>query len=267
MNQRLLVFTIFLAIAGCSNESDDRFDDANPENISDLLLSNDVSVCASLDVHTTVLSAFHEGYANFVAEGGRPLEFQSISATDVDPDIHKISCSAVVHIPENISHLPLRALRDFQISFSVRPSLGSDADYVISTQPDYLVIPSSIASYVKASIRSSSPQPVYSDPVEDPVEDPVREPRRGNDFLSNRSAIAKGENNGRNSDFNSAEEALIGKASEAYTSFRNGEQEAEEQWDNALARLREQNICWGKLDQVEVEYEYHRCEMSSLQMQ
>ena len=222
-------------LTGCSGE-------VNKDSAKDLLLADDTRVCASSDVQRTVLSSFAAGYADLVAGGGAPLVFEAVNSSGINKDIHEVSCSAAIHFPAMEMDI-VGSVPEMKVSldYTVRPSLGKDSEFVVKATSADEFLPYRIGGYILQQTKPSREGSKQATPTE--------------------------ANPGVTQEFTAPERALIASASNAWADFRNGKADAEAKFDRLLDQLLKRDICWGKVEQVQAEYEFHRCGPDSLQKQ
>jgi hypothetical protein len=71
-------------------------------------------------------------------------------------------------------------------------------------------------------------------------------------------------------DFSAYEKRLINQARDAWVEYRGGNGDREKAYDEhsvLLSKLFGRGICWGRGDQPQAMYDYHRCKPDSIQMQ
>jgi len=233
MKKWIIGAAIFLT--GCSGE-------VNQDSAKDLLLENDPRVCASSDVQRAVLSSFAAGYQDLIAGGGAPLAFEAVNSSGINKDIHEISCSAVVHFPAMEMDI-VGAVPEMKVSvdYTIRPSLGKDGEFVVNATSQDRFLPYRIGAYILKQTK------------------PVGEGSKQASSTEAGSGIAQ--------EFTPPEKTLIASASNAWADFRNGKAGAEARFDELLDKLLKRDICWGKVEQSQAEYEFHRCGPESLQKQ
>lgn len=72
------------------------------------------------------------------------------------------------------------------------------------------------------------------------------------------------------SDFSAYEKRLIDQARDAWAEYRGGDGDRENAYDDhsvLLTKLLGRGICWGRGEQPQAMYDYHRCKPDSIQMQ
>lgn len=229
------IFGTVVLLVGCSGEG-------RQDGAKDLLLNDDPRVCASSDVQRTVLSSYAAGYNDLIVSGGAPLVFEAVNASGINKDIHEISCSATVHFPAMEMDIvgPVPEMK-VSVDYTVRPSLGKDGDFVVNATSSDEFLPYRIGAYVLHVTKSAGEK--------------------------SKQASSTDAESGRAQEFTAPEKALIASASNAWADFRNGKADAEARFDDLLDQLLKRDICWGKVEQYQAEYEFHRCVPESLQKQ
>lgn len=229
-----------LALTGCSAGS-------SQDDVRKMLEANDPMVCASSDVQRTVLGVFSSGYEDFIAAGGKPLEFEMVNSTGLNKDIHEVSCSGTVNLPsvqfDTSTIMPEMAV---PITYTVRPSLGTDDEFIVEAETPFRMLPDLIGRYVSKDTTGKTA--------------PVEGTAHQSSANANASPAAVQE-------FTEAETAMIDSANNAWVEYRNGDDDAEAKFDQYLDRLHKSGICWGERSQSQAEYKFHRCGPNSLQDQ
>lgn len=71
-------------------------------------------------------------------------------------------------------------------------------------------------------------------------------------------------------DFSAYEKGLVDRARDAWAEYRGGDGDREKAYDEhsvLLTKLFGRGICWGRGDQPQAMYDYHRCKADSIQLQ
>lgn len=123
---RFILLISTLALAGCEIANVDNSAAPAKDDVPSLLASNDPRVCAHGDVKTTVLANALPEYQGFLTQGGNPLVFDTISASDTNPAIHEVSCNA------NLGSSTPGLNPKLSIAYMVRPSLDGDGSFIVS---------------------------------------------------------------------------------------------------------------------------------------
>ena len=238
----IAVFSMFLN--ACNTES-------NKTTTTSMIQDNDPKVCAADDVKIEIIKSFGEGYKKYIDKGGKELELRKINSTGINSEVHEISCSAIIFLPSFKAENSTWPEDEFSIFYKVRPSLSEDNDFVLAAVQ--------IENLEDFSFRLS--MAINAAMAEKKGTQAAPEPQTPPQNVANASEMGV-------ESFSAEEKALIGRAADAYGQMRNeGGDKAYEAHTKALDALEKKNICWGKVDEVEVEYAFHRCSSQSLQKQ
>lgn len=121
-----------LALASC--EEGTSLNEDQPVDIVALLNSGDPTVCAVPEVQELALNIAEPEYEKFKAEGGEPISFQAISATDVNKDINEVTCSAnlMAYAGDLLQGVEIRSA---PINYKIRPALDVNGTYLVEIVP------------------------------------------------------------------------------------------------------------------------------------
>ena len=238
-----------VALGGCSNQSP-------------------AKLCASsstFDQLTKIISQSIQGAPDYefraLAERyGQPgslskrIKFQSPIVVAVNHDTGKVDCAALVimevpgHEARSFAYGSGLVVNDsddtqatFRVGYSVQPAAdGGQAVYTLRSASD-LGIMAVRAAVLKEEAQKQTPAP-----------EPVA-PSGGATAASDT--------------YSPEERRLISQASQAWADFRDGDQEAEKRHAAALEQLLRRDVCWGKVGEPQVDYDFHRCTADSIQKQ
>jgi hypothetical protein len=171
MRKLILGCAMSLVLAACETQVDTAAPDASA--VTAMLKSNDPSVCGVGEVQTTALNAAANDYQDFINKGGKPIKFTVVSATDMNKDIHEVTCSA-----ELDSDHPFKSIdngnRMGAITYKVRPALDGENQYIVETLGDNVagLILLHITANTKndpAAQTAANSEPIMEDVAASPV--------------------------------------------------------------------------------------------------
>ena len=238
-----------VAVAGCSNQSPAKL--CASRSTFDQL-TNIISQSVLREAPNGEFRALAERYAR-PESLSRFIKFQSPVVAAVNRDTGKVDCTALVmmevpgHEARTFANGYGLVVNDsddthatFRAVYSVQPAADSgQAVYTLKSASD-LGIMAIRAAVLKEEGSKSAPAP---EPVAPSTDEAAAAP------------------------FTPEERELIGQASQAWTDFRDGDPGAERRHAAALEQLLRRDVCWGKVDEPQADYDFHRCSADSIQKQ
>lgn len=182
--------------------------------------------------------------------------FHSPVVAAVDRDTGKVDCSALLTmgVPGHEARVFANGYglvvndgdersATFRIQYSVQPAADrSQTVYGLTSASDLGIMAiraARLAGHAADSSQESAAAKQMSSPEEAPVD----------------------------VSFSAEERQLINDANQAWADFRDGNPEADKRHSAALDRLLQRNVCWGKIDEPQSDYDFHRCTSDSIQKQ
>jgi hypothetical protein len=118
----LLLATMLAACGVASNGNNGQVQ----VNVHDLIMADDMQACVVPEAIVTALSAADGTYALLLSKGMPAIRVDTVSATELNKDVHELTCSATAHF-----HAPLdNSEHEQDLVYKLRPALDPNGGYV-----------------------------------------------------------------------------------------------------------------------------------------
>ena len=182
------------------------------------------------------------------------IKFQSPVVAAFNRDTGKVDCNALV-----LMDVPGHEARTFANGYGL---VVNDSDDTHATfRVDYSVQPAADNGQAVYALRSASDLGIMA------IRAAVLKEEGAKSTPAPEPAAPPSDESAAAGPFSPEERELIGQASQAWAEFRDGDQEAQKRHAAALEQLLGRDICWGKVDEPQADYDFHRCTPDSIQKQ
>ena len=227
------------------------------ENVATLLLKDDPAACAIAEAVDAAIASANRQYVDYLQNGGAKIRTDTISATNIQTDIHEITCSAVIH--NRIADRDDEQSRPF--AFKLRPTLGKEAGGFVAEIPDIRGASIAVVNQIAWWDALNSKTAMDSTPSANPAIDDISP--------SSSPAAEEGSTTRLAEKWTPAEEAMIDEYGKLDGQCRGGMGDAPETQRACVERDREDsplkrrlqaaNICYGRESEYGYQNNFHRC--------
>lgn len=147
------IVILMLITSACSEPTAQQKRADEQKNLLIMINTDDARACASPEAIETAFNAANREYQSFRQQGMPAVRVDTISATDINKDIHEITCQATGHykikgLDEDISAF---------IVYKLRPSLDKTGTFIVETGGNTGGIAASQIRWWSAEISERSP--------------------------------------------------------------------------------------------------------------